>query len=144
MVHLPLFPESFHPSRVFQEPKMIHIPSQPSSRDRLVHSHLTECAPRHAGFSSSSLIFSVPTALAKRCEAGHSPIVLAALSTVKTFLSGIAAHNASIMLATIIPSGSAVLSLDPTILYLNLTAVVERIPFSEARWNKMRLCDFKH
>lgn len=51
-----LVPRIVPPSRIFQEPKMIHIPSQPSSRDRPVHSHLTECAPRHAGFSSSSLI----------------------------------------------------------------------------------------
>jgi hypothetical protein len=58
-----------------------------------------------------------------------SPDATAALRTVQDFMDCIANSNKAAMLALILPDGGATLSRPPQTLQMNLTEVVERIPF---------------
>jgi hypothetical protein len=54
---------------------------------------------------------------------------VAVLDTVQEFMDCISNGNKAAMLALVLPGGGATLSRPPKTLHMNLTAVVERIPF---------------
>ncbi|KAJ7227600.1 hypothetical protein B0H12DRAFT_1240514 [Mycena haematopus] len=65
----------------------------------------------------------------KYSTAGFTDDQVAVIAVAEKFLGGIAARDKEGMLSLILPSGGATLIRNDTPLFMNLTDVVERIPF---------------